>query len=233
MKLKTSTIIILVAALIFLYFAAVHGFTVVSIEEAESMAQSEEFDPISYVDEIWDSRIMPTFEEGSVELSTVLSTIEVDAEGKVSKEDLIPITEQNGLITEGEAHMYIVRGTGTIVNANTETSLGTIEVELDGYDGPVKVIIYIGSRIPNDETSIRDSVGFITINDFRDQMQYGKVGQELNKRVLTGVVGDLDMENLAGKTISFMGAFNIRTFNLPQIELQEISIVPVEMSVGD
>jgi predicted lipoprotein len=197
------------------------------------MVQSEEFDPVAYVDGIWDSQIMPTFNEGAVELSTVLSEIQVDAEGMVAKEELIPITEEYAHITEGEAHMYMVRGTGTIVNANTETSLGTIEVALDGYDGPVKVIIYVGTRIPNDETSIRDSVGFITINDFRDQMQYGKVGQEMNKRVLAEVVGDLDTDNLAGQTITFMGAFNIRTFNLPQIKLEEIAIVPVEMAVGE
>jgi predicted lipoprotein len=76
---------------------------------------------------------------------------------------LTAIANQYGLITVGEAHVYMVKGSGKIVSVNTETSLGTAEVALDGYDGPIKVLIYIGTRIPSDETSVRDAVGFITL----------------------------------------------------------------------
>ena len=34
----------------------------------------------------------------------------------------------------------MVKGSGKIVSVNTETSLGTAEVALDGYDGPIKVL---------------------------------------------------------------------------------------------
>jgi hypothetical protein len=56
--------------------------------------------------------------------------------------------QQYGLITVGEAHVYMVKGSGKIINVNTETSLGTIEVALDGYDGPIKVLIYMGLAFP-------------------------------------------------------------------------------------
>jgi predicted lipoprotein len=233
MKLKTSSIVIAVTILLFLFLAGRYGFTVVSIEEVENTVQSEAFDPVAYVDGIWESDMMPTFKNEAVELSTILSEIEVGADGLVSKESLIPITQKHGLITVGEAHMYMVRGSGSITNADTETSLGTIEVALDDYSGPIKVHMYVGTRIPNDETSLRDAVGFITLNDFRDQMEYGKVSLEMNKRVLSQVLGDLDTSNLTGKTISFVGAFNIRTFNLIQIEVTEIYIVPVEFELGE
>ena len=55
---------------------------------------------------------------------------------------------------------------------------------------------------------------FITFGDFKDQTEYGKAGSEINKRVLSQVLDTLDRDNLMGKTISFMGAFSIRTFNL-------------------
>ena len=233
MKPKTSSIIIAVTTLLLLILAGRYGFTVVSIEEAENTVQSEAFDPVAYVDGIWESRLLPTFNEKAVELAKILSEMEPDASGTVPKDDLIAIANQYGLITVGEAHIYIVKGSGTIVSVNAETSLGTAEVALDGYDGPIKALLYIGTRIPSDNSSVRDAVGFITFGDFREQTEYGKAATEINRRVLATVLGGVDRDNLAGKTISFKGAFTIRTFNLIQIDVKEINIVPVEIELGE
>lgn len=233
MKQHTFTIIVVLAVLIFLGLAGRYGFTVVKIEDAEKAIQSEAFDPAAYVDGIWDSQLIPAFNEKAAELSKILSEIEVDEDGTASKETLTAIAQHYGLITVGEAHVYIVKGSGKITKVNTETSLGTIEVALDGYDGPIKVLIYVGPRIPSDETSVRDAVGFINFGDFKEQTEYGKAGQEINKRVLSQVLGNLDKNNLEGKAISFTGAFNIRTFNLIKIDVKEINIVPVEIELGE
>jgi predicted lipoprotein len=233
MKQYTFTIIIALAVLIFLGLAGRYGFTVVKIEDAEKAVQSEAFDPVVYVDGIWDSKLLPTFNEKAVELSKILSEIEVDANGTAPKEILTAIAQNYGLITDGEAHVYMVKGSGKITNVNTETSLGTVEVALDNYDGPIKVLIYVGTRIPSDETSIRDAVGFISFGDFKEQTEYGKVASEINKRVLSQALGNLDKNSLEGKAISFQGAFNIRTFNLVQIDVKEIHIVPVEIELGE
>lgn len=233
MKLKTSSIVIGVAIVLFLVLAGRYGFTVVSIVDAEDTVQSEAFDPVVYVDGIWESKLLPTFNEKAVELSNILSEIEPDASGTASKDALTAIAEHYGLITVGEAHIYMVKGSGTIVNVNAETSLGTAEVALDGYDGPIKVLLYIGSRIPSDDASVRDAVGFITFGDFKEQTEYGKAATEINKRVLATVLGGIDKDSLVGKTISFKGAFTIRTFNLIQIDVSQINIVPVEIELGE
>jgi len=233
MKQKTSSIVIVAATLLLLILAGRYGFTVVSIEDVEKAVQSEAFDPVTYVDGIWESKLLPTFNEEVVELSKIFSEMEPDASGTIPKDDLIDIANRYGLITVGEAHVYMVKGSGKIVSVNAETSLGTAEIVLDGYDGPIKVLLYIGTRIPSDETSVRDSVGFITFGDFKEQTEYGKAASEINKRILTTVLGDIDRDNLVGKTISFKGAFTIRTFNLIQIDVNEIRIVPVEIELGE
>ena len=233
MKLKPSSIIIAVAVLLFLLLAGRYGFTVVTIEEAENTVQSEAFDPVAYVDGIWETDLLPTFNEQVVELSNILSEMEPDASGTAPKDNLIDIANQYGLITVGEAHVYMVEGSGKIVSVNAETSLGTAEVALDGYDGPVKAQLYIGTRIPSDDTSVRDAVGFIAFGDFKEQTEYGKASTEINKRVLATVLEGIDRDNLVGKTISFKGAFTIRTFNLLQIDVKEINIVPVEIEMGE
>ena len=233
MKLKTSSIVIVVVTILFLILAGLYGFTVVTIEEAENTVQSEAFDPVAYVDGIWESKLLPTFNENAVELSKIFSEMEPDANGTVPKDELIAIANQYGLITVGEAHVYMVEGSGKIVSVNAETSLGTAEVVLGGYDGPIKALLYIGTRIPSDETSVRDAGGFITFGDFKEQTEYGKAASEINKRVLSTTLDGVDRENLVGKTISFKGAFTIRTFNLLQIDVKEIRIVPVEIELGE
>ena len=47
MKIKTSSIVIIAAAMLFLFLAGKYGFTVVSIEEAEQTVQNEAFDPVA------------------------------------------------------------------------------------------------------------------------------------------------------------------------------------------
>jgi len=233
MKLKLTTIVIGIAVILFLILAGLYGFTVVTIEEAESAVQSEAFDPVAYVDGIWESQLIPAFDENAVDLSRILSEIELDANGTAPKDDLIAIANQYGLITVGEAHVFMVKGHGKIVSVDAETSLGTAEVQLEGYQGPVRVLLYIGTRIPSDDASVRDGVGFISFGDFREQTEYGKAATEINKRVLSTVLEDIDRENLVDKNVTFKGAYTIRTFNLINIDLQEINIVPVEFELGE
>ena len=233
MKQKNAAIGIALTAILFLGLVGRYGFTVVKIEDVEKAVLSEAFDPVSFVNGVWDSRLIPTFNEKAVDLPTILAELQVDANGTASKEDLIATTNAYGLITVGEAHVYMVKCSGKIVNVNMETSLGTVEILLDGYSGPIKVLLYIGTRIPSDETSVRDAVGFINFGDFKEQTEYGKVASEINKRVLTEVLANVDKNNLMGKTITFKGAFNIRTFNLIQIDLKEIRIVPIEIELGE
>ena len=73
------------------------------------------------------------------------------------------------------------------ISVDDKTSLGVMEIQPVGYDGPIKVMVYLGPRIPSDETSVRDGVGFITFGDFKEQTEYGKVGAEINNRVLAGL----------------------------------------------
>jgi len=233
MKKSPVKLFILLAALIFLVIAGRFGFTVVKIADVEKKVQSEKFDPAAYVTSIWAEKLIPAFNEKSIELSGILSKFQPDENGTIKKDDLIKVTKENGLITVGEAHVYMVKGSGKITSVNTETSMGTVEVALDGYSGPVKVLIYIGTRVPSDETSVRDSVGFMTFGDFKEQTEFGKVASEINKKVLTQVLDGVDKTTLLNKTIKFKGAFNIRTFNLIQIDLKNIRIVPVEIELGD
>jgi predicted lipoprotein len=217
--------ILVVAAVLF-------GFTVVSTEE--DVASHVGFDPVAYVDGVWDD-VTTAITDEAVPLADVLARITPDASGKAAKADLTPIAQELGVVTTGEALVFPVHATGTVTDVDTATSKGTIGIQVDGYDGPIKVRAYIGTRLPSDESSVRDAVGFIQFGDFKDQTEYGKVAAEINKRVVAGLeaagVAGEAAGSLAGKTVDLTGAFTLRTFNQPRIDVGTITVVPVALSV--
>jgi len=202
-------------------------FTVVDVAAQDEIEQSEVFDAAAYVEETWEE-IQSTVRDGAVDLATVLNAIEVDASSSVAKEALTAVTEQYGLITPGEAHVYTVTATGTVVSVDTESSRGTLQLQVDGYDGPIQLNVFIGPRLPSGDTSVRDAVG-IDFGDFREQTEYGQVASEINNRVRDEILATLDFESMVGSQITVLGAFTIRTFNLLTIDLSEIDVIPVAM----
>ena len=227
-NLPWIVVLVLVAAFI---VALPSSVTIVPIAEVEAQKQSEAFDPVAYVEGIWASQIVPTVTEKAVDLAAILNQFEVDAQGRAKKEPLTAIAQENGLITVGEAHVYLVKGEGVVTAVDTESRVGALTLQLAGYDGPITVKLYIGPRIPSDDTAVRDAVGFINFGDFRDQTEYGKVGSELNKRVASEVLGALDVGALEGKRIAFYGAMGIRTFNLIDIDVSTLTVVPIQIEV--
>jgi predicted lipoprotein len=224
---------LIIGIVLVIAFIAVLPFsvTVVPIAQVEAVEAAETFDAPSFVAGIFDTKVVPTVQEKAVELSTILSQFKVNDKGIAKKDDLIPIAQQNGLITVGEAHVYLVKGKGVVTEVDTESRVKTMTIQLEGYDGPIKVRLYTGPRIPSDETSARDAVGFLNFGDFRSQTEYGKVGNELNKLIVKQVLGSVDLTNLVGKTIEFTGAIGVRTFNLLDIDLSQVIVVPVSLKV--
>lgn len=223
---------LIVGLVLLVAVASCQPYTIVTVAEATRIAQGEAFDAKSFVEARWDDVVSTILEKG-VDLADVLAAIKTGPANMATKDNLQSVAGQYGLTTEGNAHVFMVKGRGTVTNVNTEKSTGYMTLKLDGYDGPITVKFYIGKRIPSDETSVRDAVGFITFGDFREQTEYGKVARELNKRVLAEALADLDPENLQGKTVSFYGAFTIRTQNIPgDIDVSEIVVTPVQLEIG-
>lgn len=211
----------------FVVVAALFGFTVVSTDE--DAALTTEFDPAAYVESVWDE-LQTSISDNAVDLAVILNQIEPDADGKAATEALTPVAQANGLITTGDAHVYRVNASGTVTDVDTSTSKGTIGLVIDGYDGPIVVRVYVGTRIPSDESSIRDATGFIGFGDFKDQTEFGKVASEINKKVVADL-GGLDPEPLVGQHVNVTGAFTMRTFNQPEIDVSELTIVPLKIEV--
>jgi predicted lipoprotein len=227
-RVSPSTAVAIGVVAVLAVVALLFGFTVVSTEEEASL--NVEFDPVAFVAESWDD-VQRVIVDEAVPLADVLNRITPDAAGKATTESLTPIAEELGRITTGNAHVYRVNATGTVTDVDTETSKGTLGMTVDGYEGPISVRVYVGSRIPSDESSIRDATGFIEFGDFREQTEYGKVGAEINKKVVENLE-TMDLESLVGQPVSVTGAFTLRTQNQPSVDVSQVSLVPIAIAAS-
>lgn len=196
------------------------GCTIVPIEQAEQVKQREAFDPVTYVDGIWESQIVPTILEKAVELPPVLTAIE---------SDLTAAGAEFATVSPSGALNFVVRGQGTVASVDTASRNGTAVIQIAGYNGPTTILLQIGPLVRGD--GVRDGVGFIKFGDFKDQTEFGQVSKELNRRVTAAVIGDLDLTTLVGKQVTFDGVFTIRTTNQTSIDLSEVVITPVVLAL--
>jgi len=118
--------------------------------------------------------------------------------------------EKYGLRQEGEANpwSFVVKGNGLIVSANTESRAATADIDINGDSKP-DFILQLGPVIKG--TTLRDVATFVTFSDFRDQIEYAKLGRALNSKIHKNTISSLPLENLIGTKISFLAAFTVRT----------------------
>jgi len=99
---------------------------------------------------------------------------------------------------------------------------GLLPVKVKGL-ADTKVNLQIGPAING--TSLRDVAGFITFNQFVNQVDYADAATALNNQVKAKVLKGLDRAGLKGRHVRFTGAF---TYLAPTV----ITVTPVRLEVG-
>ena len=99
---------------------------------------------------------------------------------------------------------------------------GLLPVRVRGASG-VNVNVQIGPAING--TALRDAVGFITFDQFINQVDYADAATALNNEVKAKVLKGIDAASLKGKRVSFTGAF---TFLAPTV----MTVTPTKLEVA-
>ena len=181
----------------------------VSTTEANDAAGAQ-FDATSYVEERWESEILPAIVDGATDLVTVLDAIAADPVAAAETYGHAP--------GPNSAAGFAV--TGTAVVGALDGSIVPITVE--GVSDDFITVMQVGPAING--TALRDATGLVTFDEFLNQIEYQRVGTELNERVKDDPLGDIDVAALEGENVTFTGAFLQTTTGL-------VSIVPVELEV--
>ncbi|MBZ0304406.1 MAG: DUF2291 domain-containing protein [Anaerolineae bacterium] len=187
--------------------------TVRSLEE--DAAATAGFIPEDYVDGIWDSQLIPTVREKAVEVTELLAALNTNESGA---------TEIYGKRSGTGAYSFLIYGDATVLEVNLESRIGLMSLDFAPYDGEADANMAIGPVIRNRNEAVRDAVGFIQFNDFVNQTEFAGVGSAIKDRILRDVIGAIDLETIAGKTLHFYGAFTLD-------DLSNIEIVPIILEV--
>jgi len=224
MKLNNRIIkISVIIALLFvisLYLTSCKLWTVVKLNEDNSDQEEtvhlneQQTDINSYVDSIWESKVVPYMVERASEISTVLNIL---------KEDLDKAGEKYGIreYEIGTPWKFIVKGQGKVISVNTESRNGTISIDLPSYDHQAELEIQIGPVFRGN--LIRDSLDFISFGDFKNQIEFSKFGSALNDKVKEQVLSSFNFEELTGSEVNFIGVFTVET--------ADILLTPVKFEV--
>ena len=189
-------------------------------EFAEWTKSGNQFDPIAYVDSIWNERVIPSFQNDSTDVVVLLDAIGSDRDAAI---------QQYGRPISSGATVgaFKTRGTGVVVDHDDTSRNGIIRVALFPQDSGREITIQIGPVIR--KTAIRDSLTFIRFSDIGNQLQFAALGDELNARMRKESVQQLELETIEGKTIDFLGAFTIEEGETSS----DLVVTPVEISVVD
>lgn len=182
-------------------------------ESAAAEQQTDEARMAAFADEIWQPKVLPTISEHLVDMATLRAAL---ADG------LDVAGPAHGLRPEGEANPwnFALSGSGTIVEANTESRAAKLLVDTDA-DGTADVTVQLGPVIRG--TALRDAMPFLVFTDFRDQIEFAKLARALNTIAHEAVT--LPSGDLTGKTATFEGVFTLRNKG------DKIELVPTALQV--
>ena len=167
----------------------------ISLNSAD--ASDKNFD--SKVAELWPIKLLPYAQSKAGKLQDVQAAIDVNADEAGKK---YGYREKQG----SGPWTVLARVEGTIVAANIESRAATIDVDVDG-DAKADATIQIGPVLRG--TSIRDSLDFVNFNDFTNQIDFAQFGKAFNTYAIENVLKPFARENLVGKSVSLLGAYQI------------------------
>jgi len=148
-----------------------------------------------FVDPIWATKVLPTIQEKAQDIAKILPEIRADPNSAGQK---------YGRREATNPYNYMVKGTGKVTEMHTESQAGTATIEIPGLGE--KVALQIGPVVRG--TALRDATGAVSFNQFTNQLDYADVSKEMNARALKAAFANVGPNSIAGKTLTFFGAFS-------------------------
>ncbi len=174
------------------------------------------FDPEAMVNAIWDAKVIPYLNAKAGALQDVMALVRSNPDdagrkyGYRAKEGSEPWT-------------FVVTIDGRIVSAETASRAATISVDTKG-DGKIAAVVQIGPAMRG--TALRDSLDFVSFNDFKNQIDYAQFGKAFNQRVAKTILAQLPRDSLPGREVKILGAFTLESGDQPPL------VTPAQLTLG-
>lgn len=219
---------LLIALIAFAAFLALSA-TVIKIDPAEAKADkdavkvffsADKFDAEGYVENLWDSKILPYMREKAVDLRTLMTAVETNEKAAGEKYGYRAVAEQN-------PYNFSVKGRVKILSANVKSRNGRAEADVEPFDGKPDITILLGPVYKG--TSLRDCLDFVTFDDFKNQVEFAKLATQLSVHGGNQCVVPLDLraDGGVGKVFDLVGATTQNGAD-PHFTVVPVSLVPVK-----
>ena len=159
------------------------------------------FNEEKFVNEQWESQVLPYVQENADSLQEVLQALREDPRGAMEEYGYREVADPKNPFA------FLVEGSGVVVSTNTESRAGRAEIDLQPTDGNVELLMQLGPVYQG--SSVRDAIEFLKYEDFTNQMEWASVGEALNTKAGQEIFDDISRENLEGRTVGFSGAFSL------------------------
>jgi predicted lipoprotein len=185
-------------------------------KEAAATGQAGDADRIAaLIGASFEAKLVPLLSEKAVDLQTLKTavTASLDNAGK---------TYGLRVGGSGGSWNFAVKGSAKILEIDRHSKAGIAKLDMDG-DGKPDADLQIGPVVRG--SALRDIAPFYDFSAFRDQIEFAKLGRELNDTAVKRLPENFD--GLSGKMINFVGAVAIRSASeLPMIVPVTVEATP-------
>jgi predicted lipoprotein len=173
-------------------------------------------DPGQYVDEIWDSMVVPRVEAMAVDFAVLAQGLASDS-AKASAEYGFRLSDRN-------FYNFAVKGTVKILSIDTGSASGSASLDVYPFDGKEDCRLRTGPVLQG--YALRDIQSDVSPNDFVNQVDWARLSTELNNKVKERVLAGLDFSDKTGKEAELLGVFTHE-------DNGEIIITPLRLDFKD
>ncbi len=174
-----------------------------------------------YTMDNWNSLIISTVRNRAVDLSEFIPAI---------KDDLASAGEKYGnRDNETSPWSFCLKGKVKVLDIESAEKASKTRLLLDTapYDGIPDLKLQVSTVLKTN--AIRDSVGFLKLDDFTNQVEFAELTKAFNNRVKSTVLNELDANLLVGQEVTLLGCVSIQ-----KADLEDLLIIPIEIeSMGN
>ncbi len=158
---------------------------------------NQAFDARAQVVDIWDGKVIPALQARAGDYPALREAMQRDL-------DAAGAAHGHRARGEGAPWNFVTRVKGKVVQADTELSAATAEVDVDG-DGQADVTLQIGPVLRG--TALRDALPFVNFTDYANQVEFAQLGNAFNDQAAAVALKALPRDRLVGRTVSLLGVF--------------------------